>query len=176
MKPFSPRIDFQPATLADAPQLFAWRQKPHVARWWNIFPDDARDFQTLERELREDLALGEHQSFVITLDERPIGFLQSYNANRASGDWWPFEDVSTRGIDLFIGDESLVGRGIGPLVVRAFVDRLFVDESVQSVIVDPHPDNARSIRCFEKAGFVDEGEMETPDGRARMMRLRREDV
>ena len=172
----APRIDFQPATLADAPQLFAWRQKPHVARWWNIFPDDARDLPTLERELRDDLALGEHESWMITLDAEPIGFLQSYNAGRASGDWWPHETDSTRGIDLFIGEESLVGRGIGPLVVRAFVDKLFVNESVTSVIVDPHPDNARSIRCFEKAGFVDEDETETPDGRARLMRLRREDV
>lgn len=168
------RIDFQPAQLSDAPQLFAWRQRGHVARWWNIFPDDARDLETLERELRDDLALDEHESWMITLDERPIGFLQSYNAGRASGDWWPNEDESTRGMDLFIGDESLVGRGIGPLVVRAMAARLFVDESVQSLIVDPHPDNTRSVRCFEKAGFVDEGEMETPDGRARLMRLRRE--
>jgi aminoglycoside 6'-N-acetyltransferase-1b/aminoglycoside 6'-N-acetyltransferase-2 len=138
-----------------------------------IFPDDARDLETLERELREDLALGEHESWMITLDERPIGFLQSYNAGRASGDWWLDEDTSTRGIDLFIGDESLIGRGIGPAIVRAWVEKVFVDETVTSIIVDPHPDNARSIRCFEKAGFVDEGVLETPDGLALLMRLRR---
>ncbi|HSM07403.1 MAG TPA: hypothetical protein VLA33_00110 [Gemmatimonadota bacterium] len=36
---------------------------------------------------------------------------------------------------------------------------------------DPHPDNARAIRCYEKVGFKRAGEIVTPDGRALLMRL-----
>ena len=169
----SPIITFRLALLDDAPLLFRWRQKPHVARWWNIAPYEAGDLAEMEAELREDFELGEHESLLVLLDEKPIGYAQTYNAGRASGDWWPDENDSTRGLDLFIGDESLVGRGFGPLIVRALCERLLAEAGVTSIIVDPHPDNLRSIRGFEKAGFKIERSLITPDGDALLMRLRR---
>jgi len=165
---------FRPVTPADAPLLFHWRQAPHVARWWNIAPYEAQTLEEVERELEEDLRLQEHESLLVLLDGKPVGYAQTYNAGEASGQWWPDEDLSTRGLDLLIGEESLIGQGIGPMVVRALCERLFAEAVVTSIIVDPQPDNRRSIRCFEKAGFVPERELETPDGSALLMRLRRE--
>ncbi len=168
------QISFQPIALADAPLLFRWRQTPHVARWWNIAPYEANTLDEMRRELEEDLELGEHESLLVLLDDAPIGYAQTYNAGKASGEWWPDELNSTRGLDLLIGEESLVGQGIGPLVVRALCERLFEDVEVTSIIVDPHPDNLRSVRCFEKAGFQRERELQTPDGAALLLRLKRE--
>ncbi len=167
-------ITFRPACLADAPLLFRWRQTPHVARWWNIAPYQAGTLEEMTRELEEDFVLSEHESLLVLLDGQPIGYVQTYNAEQASGDWWPDEDDSTRGLDLLIGDETLVGRGLGPEIVRALCEKLFAKPGVTSVIVDPHPDNRRSIRCFEKAGFRVERHLNTPDGEALLMRLRRE--
>jgi len=166
-------ISFRPANLSDAPLLFRWRQAPHVARWWNVPPYEAQSLEDVEEELAIDAALYGHESLLVLLNGTPIGYAQTYNAGRASGEWWPDESDSTRGLDLLIGQEPLTGRGLGPLIVRALYERLFGDLEVESIIVDPHPENARSIRCFEKAGFVIEGEVETPDGRALLMRLRR---
>ncbi len=170
----SPDISFRPALLADAPLLFRWRRQPHVARWWNIAPYEARDLEGMKRELEEDFALGEHESLLVLLDGKPIGYAQTYNAGRASGEWWPDEDDSTRGLDLLIGEESLIGRGLGSVIVRALCERLFAEPGVRSIIVDPHPDNLRSIRGFEKAGFERERRLVTPDGDAVLMRLRSE--
>ncbi|RYX80334.1 GNAT family N-acetyltransferase [bacterium] len=170
----TPDITFRPIQLVDAPLLFAWRQKPHVAAWWNVAPYEAGTYEEVEEEIREDLELGGHDSFLILFDGQPIGYGQTYNAGDASGDWWPDEDESTSGLDLLIGEESLTGRGLGPLVVCAICDQLFADPKVQSIIADPNPDNLRSIRCFEKAGFLIERHMETPDGQALLMRLCRE--
>lgn len=166
-------ISFRPACLADAPLLFRWRQAPHVARWWNIAPYEAQTLDEMARELEEDFALEQHESLLVLLDGLPIGYAQTYNAGRASGDWWPDEDDSTRGLDFLIGEESLVGRGLGPQIVRALCERLFAEVGVSSIIVDPHPDNRRSVRCFEKAEFGRERQLETPDGEALLMRLRR---
>ncbi len=174
MIPQDLQIDFRPIQLSDAPLLFAWRQKPHVALWWNIAPYEAQSLEEVEEELREDLELNEHESFLILLEGRPIGYMQTYNAGDASGDWWPDEDESTAGLDLLIGEEDLTGRGLGPVIVRAICDRLFEDPAVQSIIADPQPDNVRSVRCFEKVGFVVERQMKTPDGQALLMRLRRQ--
>lgn len=166
-------IAFRPARLADAPLLFRWRQTPHVARWWNIAPYEATSLEEIERELEEDLELAQHESLLVTLDGLPIGYAQTYNAGRASGDWWPDEPDSTRGVDLLIGEQSLVGCGLGPRIVRALSEKLFAQPGVTSIIVDPHPDNRRSVRCFQKAGFEMERQLETPDGEALLMRLRR---
>ena len=47
------------------------------------------------------------------------------------------------------------------------------DPAVTEIRLDPHPDNSRAIRCYEKAGFRNLGEMATPDGPAVMMVLPR---
>lgn len=71
------QIDFQPVQLSDAAQLFAWRQKPHVARWWSTHESEqtAFNFADFEAELREELEIPWQSIFLITLDAKPIGFL-----------------------------------------------------------------------------------------------------
>ena len=54
-------------------------------------------------------------------------------------------------------------------MVRAFLDYLFSDPNVTKVQTDPSPDNARAIRCYEKAGFRPVGVVQTPDGPALYM-------
>lgn len=171
----APQTDFQPVQLSDAALLFAWRQKPHVARWWNIheWEQNSFNFPDFEAELREELEIEWQSIFLITLDAKPIGFLQTYRAASAGEGWWPDEDEGVRGIDLFIGEEELIGQGLGPAIVRAFCERLFGEGEVESIITDPDPINRRSVRCFEKAGFAAERELVTPDGLSLLMRLRR---
>ncbi len=36
-------------------------------------------------------------------------------------------------------------------------------------MIDPRPDNPRAIRAYEKAGFVPQHEIVTPDGPALLM-------
>jgi RimJ/RimL family protein N-acetyltransferase len=54
-------------------------------------------------------------------------------------------------------------------MVRAFVERLFLDPRVTKVQADPSPDNQRAIRSYLRAGFVAHGEVATPDGPALLM-------
>ncbi len=166
-------LSFRPANVADASLLYAWRQAPHVARWWNVAPYEASDVAAVAAELAGDAALEGHESLVVLLYDVPVGYVQTYNAGRASGDWWPDEGDAVRGLDVLLGEVTLTGRGLGPRIVRAVCARLFEDAGVESIIVDPHPDNARSIRAFEKAGFAAESRLATPDGEALLMRLRR---
>ena len=37
------------------------------------------------------------------------------------------------------------------------------------MVLDPEPDNARAIRAYEKAGFVRDRIVDTPDGPALLM-------
>lgn len=104
------------------------------------------------------------------LGSRPIGFVQSYVVKGAGDGWWEDEtDPGARGIDLFLADSADLGRGFGSAMIAAFVERLFADPAVSKVQTDPAPDNARAIRSYGNAGFVPQGEVETPDGPALLM-------
>jgi len=80
----------------------------------------------------------------------------------------PAPITATRGIDQFIGEGDMVGRGHGSAFIRAFTDTLLA-AGTPRVITDPDPANARAIRAYEKAGFRKQHEVDTPDGRSLLM-------
>ena len=58
------------------------------------------------------------------------------------------------GLDIFVGEESLVGSGLGSFVIRTFVARVvFARVETRACVADPDVRNLASIRAFEKAGF-----------------------
>jgi aminoglycoside 6'-N-acetyltransferase len=54
------------------------------------------------------------------------------------------------GLDILIGEEELIGRGLGPEILAAFVRDVVSAPSVVATVEEP---NRRSWRAFEKAGF-----------------------
>jgi RimJ/RimL family protein N-acetyltransferase len=163
----SGRISFARFAERDAPLMHHWLRRPHVAAWWHDPP-------SLEEIVSEYVTGPTVDPYIVHFDGRPIGFIQSYVAATTGDGWWPeITDPGVVGIDQFIGEASLVGQGIGTAMVRAFVARLFDDSRVTMVQVDPHPDNARAIRCYEKAGFRAERVIDTPDGPALYMTVAR---
>ena len=160
-------ISFVRFAADHAPLMFDWLHRPHVAEWWNEPP-------SLEEVVDEYVNGSEVEPYIVQLDDRPIGFIQSYVAAGAGGGWWSdVTDLGVRGIDQFIGEADCLDRGVGTEMVHAFVGRLFDDPDVTMVQVDPSPKNARAIRCYEKAGFRAERVVETPDGPALYMTVTR---
>jgi RimJ/RimL family protein N-acetyltransferase len=142
-----------------------WPGRPHVAEWWDGVP-------SLDEIRGEYCRPTDIDPYIVYLDDRPIGFIQSYRAMGSADGWWrDIDDPGIVGIDQFIGEQDLLGQGHGTAMIRAFVDRLLADPSVTKVQVDPHPANARAIRCYEKVGFVPRRVIDTPDGPALYMLL-----
>jgi aminoglycoside 6'-N-acetyltransferase len=84
-------------------------------------------------------------------ERRPIGYLQFYPADAAE---YAFEEPGKIfGVDLFIGEVSHWGKGCGTQFLRMLLNYLFEQRGADWVILDPHIDNLRAIRCYEKAGF-----------------------
>lgn len=158
---------FRPLTSADLPLLREWLHRPHVAQWWG----ESSTLLELEQDHRPGTtAESSTQAYIALLDGTPIGFIQSYVAMGSGDGWWEQEtDPGTRGIDQFLAHAEQLGQGLGSLMVRSFVERLFEDPTVTKIQTDPSPDNLRAIRCYRRAGFVDHAEVATPDGRALLM-------
>lgn len=133
---------FRPMTAEDLPMVRGWIATPEVAPWWD--GDD---------DLEEGLSAPDTRQWIVSLRDRPFAYMQDYDPHAWPGHHFAFLPPRSRGIDQSIGVPDLIGRGHGSAFIRAHVDRLFV-EGAPAVGTDPHPDNARAIRAYEKAAFV----------------------
>jgi len=155
---------FRPVTEADLALLRRWRGRPHVARWWG--PPD------LEPEA-ETLAEGAVAMWIVEHLGRPIAYAQDYPVHAWPDHPFAYLPPGSRGIDHYIGEPDLLGRGHGSAFVRGHCERLFA-AGAPAVGTDPHPDNVRAIRACEKAGFrAASGPVETLWGQAILMERRR---
>ena len=75
----------------------------------------------------------------------------------------PTSRTARVGIDLSIGESRTCRRGHGSAFIRQFVEGLF-EQGLPRIVTDPDPLNARAVRAYEKAGFVRDRMVETPDG------------
>ncbi|MGZ9275156.1 MAG: AacA4 family aminoglycoside N(6')-acetyltransferase [Nitrospira sp.] len=161
------RITLRLMTEQDLPMLHDWLNRPHIVEWWG--GDDARP--TMEdvcaKYQPRVLARDRVTPYIAMLEQVPIGYAQSYVALGCGDGWWEEEtDPGVRGIDQSIADPQLLGKGLGTLLVRALVERLFSDPQVTKIQTDPAPTNLRAIRCYQKAGFRIVRQVFTPDGPA----------
>jgi RimJ/RimL family protein N-acetyltransferase len=162
-----PSFSFTPLTTADIPMLHEWTTRPHWIEWWGP-PERLHDIEAEYGAMIADTT--RVQPYIAWVDDRRLGYIQSYVAMNSGGGWWEDEtDPGVRGIDQSIADAADLDRGLGTGMVRAFVQKLFEDMQVTRIQTDPDPRNARAIRCYEKAGFRALREVTTPDGLALLM-------
>jgi aminoglycoside 6'-N-acetyltransferase len=131
-----------------------------VVRWWGD-PDEQYAL------VSDDLDHPDMDQFIVALDEHPFGYIQCYPLstwNQSFG----IQPAATRGIDQFIGEPDMIGRGHGSSFIRQFVDELLAS-GVPRVVTDPDPGNGRAVRAYAKAGFQSERVVDTPDGPALLM-------
>ncbi len=167
-------ISFRPLQRADFALLERWLQKPHVHRWWH----EVLDIDGLESKYGSRIDGKEPTHvFVVQYDRTAIGLIQWYR-------WADYPEhaekldagADSAGIDFFIGEEELVGKGIGPAAVKQFIaEYVFTHLEIDAIFADPEAENRRSIRTFEKLGFTVEKTMalERETIRRSVLRLRR---
>lgn len=154
-------------TEADLPMLHDWLNRPHIVEWWGGEEERPTLEEVVEHYRPRVLAQGSITPYIAMLNDEPIGYAQSYIAKGSGDGWWEDEtDPGVRGIDQSLANPDQLNRGLGTKLVRALVDLLFSDPSVTKIHTDPAPNNLRAIRCYEKAGFVQEKVITTPDGPA----------
>jgi aminoglycoside 6'-N-acetyltransferase len=138
----------------DYARIVAWRNSPHVREWWD--PDDPPLTQAAAIEEFELGAGGDHGTTpaIIELAGNPVGFIQFYpwdgeetylaeiGLSLPAGAW---------GLDVFIGDTGLAGRGVGSRAVRVLSDHLFAAESASAVALITEAANARAQASYVHA-------------------------
>jgi len=149
------RYTFAPLREEDLDLIHGWLLEPHVKRWWDDgvkapYPDAViQDYR--------DAIQGKDPTYhyVARIDERSAGMIQHYRiaddpeyaAALALG-----EDAI--GVDLFIGEADLIGRGHGPAMLSQFLREVaFPFHQIDVCVIGPSVKNVAAIRAYEKAGF-----------------------
>ena len=143
------------------PLLVEWLARPHVAQWWT-HPQGAA---AVENEFGPCVdGTDPTEVLLCAMDDQLIGLVQLYrlddNPDYANAVGLP----GAAGVDLFIGEADRLGVGLGPAIIAAALERVWRRyPDVPCAMAGPSVRNVRSIRAFEKCGFIAQGPVRVPD-------------
>jgi ribosomal protein S18 acetylase RimI-like enzyme len=148
-----PQLGFRRLEVDDLQQVFLWLLKPHVTKWYAPEPGSFMEVAAKYGPRTEEG--NPVQAFIVVLDGEDIGYIQTYAI-----EVFPDYEAALGGgageasVDLFIGEERCLNRGLGPRIVRRFVDEIvFAQNNAQACLAGPAEGDLAAIRAFEKAGF-----------------------
>jgi len=158
------RYQFEPLGMRHFDILRGWLRDPEVQKWYG----DESNLETIENHISDDRI----SMMLVRFDGRPLAYLQSYDIFGWENHHLNFLPMGSLGLDTFIGHQELLGKGHGENYLRCLIARLF-KAGVPAIGIDPHPDNKRAIRAYEKLGFQGDKERTTEWGRVLLMSLYR---
>ncbi len=150
------KITFQPLREVDLPLLHRWFNTPHVSEWWSHEGNHHPSLEEVTRKYSPRIKNKEPvDCYLFYYNNQPIGMIQSCDLDN-----YPMEKAvfgpagKCTGIDLMIGEEDYVHRGLGSGIMRSFLkDIVFAQPGVEYCIADPQVENAIAIKAYQKAGF-----------------------
>ncbi len=131
-----------------------WFPKPHVYRWWREL--------SLEEKLLDFTPAGGHA--LIMRGKTPAGYLRwdiLTERDRALAGLGA-DDPPVMDIDIFIGEEAFIGRGIGPRSLELLCANLAREHPGALPGLCTSTSNLAAIRAFGKAGFREWRRFEDP--------------
>lgn len=154
-------IEFKALERDDITQLYHWFKHPEVHKWY------ARSKNWSLADLEQKYIpriIGQESipSFIIYLNHQAIGFIQYYPCSSKAMPEGLSIDLahslgiklhSAAGIDLFIGEPSVLGMGYGTKIIHDFIQTK-IPASFDRLFVDPLSENARAIKTYLKLGFT----------------------
>lgn len=156
-------ITFRSVTKRDEALLRRWLALPHWQEWWDE-PDAA--FAEIMGHLDSDSV----EPMIVELNGKPVAYSQTYDPHMEDDHPYQDQPFGTLGIDISIGEAADLNKGLGAEILTELATLLF-EEGAMRLIIDPHPDNKRAIRAYEKAGFVAFDTRTSEYGPALMMAL-----
>ncbi len=144
------KVRLRPIERDDLPRFVEWFGDPEVRRHLAIYlpfslAQEERWFENLQGRLerQEDVVLA-----IETADGVHIGNLGLHAIN--------WKDRSAE-LGIAIGEKAYWNQGYGTDAIRTLLGLAFRELNLHRVLLRVDADNARAIRCYEKAGFQREG-------------------
>lgn len=157
MKLKEQKLSFYPAEKKHQEIILGWFKKKYVNEFFYG--------EGLERTIKDlDLFVNginrnEEYTFehwIAYIGDKPFGFLMTtliegpHSSEDGINKWYE-EGKTTILIDLLIGEEKYLGKGLAARMIREFL--LDKCSHVSKALIDPEVTNKKAIHVYEKAGF-----------------------
>ncbi len=144
-------LSVRTATLDDIGLFERWDEMPHVKA--AASNDGSTSF---DADWEEELAPRQDgtELLIAQVGDVPIGAMQIINPATEVTHYWGAVAQNLRAIDIWIGEESYIGRGFGTQMMNFAIEKCFSSPEVQAILIDPLANNVRSHRFYERLGFV----------------------
>ena len=98
---------------------------------------------------------------IVEYNNKPIGYGQIYRIIDEDFEeyCYPRTEAIVYAMDQFIGEPEYWNKGIGTTYIKLVCEYLKQARKADVVILDPHKDNKRAIRAYQKCGFCIIGEL-----------------
>lgn len=137
--------------------LLKWLSEPELLQW--VYGEDAPwDIdKVIDKFAKKTMPESTLTACFIMQNDKEIGYIQYYPIAKDSYKFNSndiYEKVRNGcGIDIFIGEPSLWGRGIGSHALDLMEKYLKNTAAAHLLCSDPASDNERALRFWKKAGF-----------------------
>lgn len=91
--------------------------------------------------------------YMIEYNNNPIGIIQYQLINNENKKLYNISCNSCYEIDIFIGELTMQGRGLGKKAIVLLSDFLFKDKHAELLVMCPLKENILAISCYKKCGF-----------------------
>lgn len=147
-------ISFRRLANSDLPLMHRWLTSGEVRRW---YARHDMSFEEVRQHFAGTISGGRPtHSYLILLDQKPVGYVQTYRIRDYPAYFTRVRcEREAAGLDIFIGEPTARGQGLGPTAIRLFLAEVVFGETLATCCyVGPDPVNGKAIRAYEKAGFV----------------------
>lgn len=139
----------RPMAEGDLPLVMRWFNDPDVRHWLHQSDRPDATPETVREHFWRPVAEGRAVAWVIEAAEgRPVGTLRLLEIDPHHG---------RAELAVSIGESGHWNRGLGTDAVGQALAHAFQTLGLRRIGLITDADNARGIRCYEKAGFVREG-------------------
>ena len=142
-------------TIKDYEVMTKWLNTPEVLEYYGDIQSPFSLEQIIEKYEPRIKGVSQITPYIAQLNTIPIGFMQRYRVLEKDQLAFGYQNNQIiYGMDMFIGEPTLFGKGYGTQMLIKFVIDLFETTDAEIIILDPEITNERAIRCYEKCGFV----------------------
>ena len=140
------QVTLRNATKLDLTLLQYWDTKQHVI---DCDPDSDWNWET---ELQKNPFW--RKQLIAEAGTEPVGFVQIIDPYHEETHYWGTVPKNKRAIDIWIGEEKNLGKGLGTKMMQQALALCFENPAVSGVLIDPLKSNKKAHRFYEKLGFT----------------------
>ena len=170
MTTYPNKFTFHPLSKSDFPLFTRWLGQPHIRQWWH----EPATIEHVEKKYGAAInKISNVKIYIAKIKERPIGMVQIYWLRDYPEHTKSVKIGNAIGIDLFIGEHDCLDKGYGSKLISQFIHKVIKEDhfSADGVFADPSVENLRSIRAFEKAGFIKGEVVNSKEGKKQLVIL-----